>query len=159
MRPLGAIAAVGAAALLLGAAGSASAADPQDIANDLSTKIASPYCPGVTLHDCPSSQAIALRARIASWADEGLSRRQIMSRLESQFGPSIRAVPTARGMGLLAWWLPVAVALAGAAAVVFVVPRWARKRRFEPVHGPEGRPPTPDERRRLEAELAGMRRR
>ena len=39
-------------------------AAPQDIANDISENIMSPYCPGVTLHDCPSDSAVGKRSSV-----------------------------------------------------------------------------------------------
>ena len=46
-------------------------ATPEDVANEISEKIMSPYCPGVTLHDCASGAAVDLRSDIAGWAEDG----------------------------------------------------------------------------------------
>ena len=43
--------------VVLALAGPVSAQSPEDLANDISQKVMSPFCPGVTLHDCPSQSA------------------------------------------------------------------------------------------------------
>jgi cytochrome c-type biogenesis protein CcmH len=133
-------------------------AAPEDVANDISAHIMSPYCPGVTLHDCPSDSAVALRDRITAMAAGGMSRDEIMAELVDEFGPTIRAVPPASGSGLLAWVLPGIALVAGAGCAWYVIRRWTG--------GPatrrgEGSPPVPAptaaERRVLDQELGKLR--
>ena len=144
-------AAVGAILVLVGA-GPAGAA-PSDTANDISSEIMSPFCDGVTLHECPSAEATALRLRIEDWARRGWTRARIMERLERDYGASIQALPPRSGTGALAWGAPVVAIVAGAALA------WARARRWSA----RGSPPKPsapiseDERHRLDAELAALR--
>jgi cytochrome c-type biogenesis protein CcmH len=114
----------------------------------------SPYCPGVTLHDCPSDAAIALRERIEGWARDGLSRAQIMDRLEAEFGAGIRARPPTSGRGLLAWLLPVVAVMGGLAIAWLVARRWSARRATPAIDEPVG---SPSERARIEAELAALR--
>lgn len=146
---------VAVAALLVVSAVPALAA-PEDVANEISTQIMSPYCPGVTLHDCPSDSAVALRDQIVGWAQQGFTRAQILDKLEAEFGPTIRAVPPASGSGLLAWLLPGVAALGGAALGWWFLRRW--------VHSParpEGYDPdvhiTERDRKRLDIELNKLR--
>ena len=131
-------------------------AAPEDIANDISMHVMSPYCPGVTLHDCPSDAALALRARIVAMAEDGFTRAQIMDELEAEFGETIRAVPPAEDAGLLAWILPGLAALAGAALAWVLIRRWAR-----PADAPQSYDPdahiTAADRKRLDAELRKLR--
>ena len=131
-------------------------AAPQDVANDISENIMSPFCPGVTLHDCPSDSAVALRDRITGWAEEGFTRAQIMDRLVTEYGETIRAQPPRSGSGLIAWVLPVLAVLAASAVAWRLLRRWAH----EP--GPvDGYDPdvhvTAADRRRLDAELDKLR--
>jgi cytochrome c-type biogenesis protein CcmH/NrfF len=145
-----------ASVLVILALAAPAAAAPQDVANDISRNIMSPYCPGVTLHDCPSDSAVALRDRITGWAEDGFTRAQIMDRLITEYGDTIRAEPPRSGSGLVAWLLPVLAALLAAGVAWKLLRRWA--------HGPEpvdGYDPdihvTPADRRRLDAELDKLR--
>jgi cytochrome c-type biogenesis protein CcmH/NrfF len=129
-------------------------ADPQDISNDIAREMVSPFCPGVTLHDCPSDAARALRTRIAGWAETGMTKDQIWERLEHEFDGEIRATPSASGSGLWAWVLPIAVALAGAALAIVLALRWSRRPSPETESDTNV---TPEQRRRLDGELAALR--
>jgi cytochrome c-type biogenesis protein CcmH/NrfF len=147
-----------AAALALPAiALSAGAADaaPQDVANSISQEVMSPFCPGVTLHDCPSDNAVALRAKLADFAARGWSKARIIGWLKTQYGPDVLAVPPDRGAGLAAWVLPAIALLAGAAVAVVLARRWTRPTRPE-TDGPVA-PVSPGMRARLDAELARLR--
>ncbi|MFN2526761.1 MAG: cytochrome c-type biogenesis protein CcmH [Actinomycetota bacterium] len=143
------------AVVMLGLAGSLlmspAIAAPEDVANDISNQIMSPYCPGVTLHDCPSDAAARLRSHIVGWAEEGMSRAEIMQRLEDEFGPSIRATPPSRGTGLLAWILPIGAIGAGLVTALLLVSRW--KRRAAPGQATV----SPEDRERVELALQAYR--
>lgn len=135
---------------------SPAAAAPQDIANDISENIMSPYCPGVTLHDCPSDSAVALRNRITEWAKDGFTRAQIMDRLVTEFGDTIRAQPPRSGSGLVAWLLPVLAALLAAGVAWKLLRRWAHVPEAVDGYDPDIHV-TPADRRRLDAELDKLR--
>jgi cytochrome c-type biogenesis protein CcmH len=128
-------------------------ASPQDQANDLSGEIMSPFCPGVTLHECPSAEAIQLRDRIAGWFAAGQSRSEIMQRLEDEYGVGIRAAPGLGGSGLAAWLLPVIALLIGVGVAVVLLRRWTRA----PQATVADAVVAPLERERVDAELAGLR--
>ena len=135
----------------VGVAGPASGS-PDETANDISKQIMSPFCPGVTLHDCPSQAAVDLRARIERWARAGWSRERIMDKLTSEFGPGIRATPPDEGAGVLVWALP------GIALAVGAVIAWTLARRWTAAsHHPPPAPVTGEDRHRLAAELAAYR--
>ncbi|MDQ3982661.1 MAG: cytochrome c-type biogenesis protein CcmH [Actinomycetota bacterium] len=102
-------------------------AAPEDVANAVAQEVMSPYCPGVTLHDCPSSSAQEMRRQIAGWAEDGMTKEEIIDRLEDEFGPSIRAVPEADGAGLFAWLLPGLAVAGGAVAAAVLARRWTRR--------------------------------
>lgn len=150
--------ALGAVTMLAGPA----VAAPEDVANEISAEIMSPYCPGVTLHDCPSSEADAMRERIRDMAAAGKSKDQIMDELVSQYGETIRAVPSADGGGITAWILPGVVALIGAGFAGTLARRWTRARETEREREDLEtrralRETSPEQRERLEAELAAQR--
>ncbi len=127
-------------------------AAPQDVANDISNSIMSPYCDGVTLHDCPSQAAEDLRAQILAWVEAGWSRDRIVAELESRFGAEqISGRPSVGGSGLLAWLLPGLALLGGSALAVALVRRWTRRTR--PVEAPV----SAEDRGRVDLELAAYR--
>lgn len=128
-------------------------ANPQDVANSVAQEVMSPYCPGVTLHDCPSSSAQEMREEITEWARAGMTKDEIMDRLEDEFGSSIRAVPRGNG-GLFAWLLPAAALGGGGAAAFFLARRWSRRRPDTPASPPSA---SPEASARLEAELDRLR--
>jgi cytochrome c-type biogenesis protein CcmH len=140
-------------AVLLGAP--AAQAEPDDLANDISNHIMSPFCDGVTLHDCPSDAAVDLRDRIESWARAGWSRDRIMAKLISEYGPAIRSTPPSQGAGLVAWLLPALALAAGAGVAWMLLRRWTAR----PATGADGGAPRPslEDRRRIEAELDALR--
>ncbi|CAN5532888.1 hypothetical protein BH24ACT26_BH24ACT26_22350 [soil metagenome] len=131
-------------------------AGPSETATDIANNVMSPFCPGLTLHDCPSDAAGELRARIETWARRGQSREQIMTRLRDDYGPAIAATPAGEGAGIVAWLLPGAATALGAAIAWTLARRWSsRSPRAREHHATAA---SADERRRLEAELAELRR-
>ncbi len=130
----------------------APAATPEDVANDISMQVMSPFCPGVTLHDCPSQEAVELREEIEQWVRDGFTPAQILDRLERDFGTSVRAAPPVAGSGLGAWVIPALGALGGAVIAAELARRWVRRSAQH-----DGREPTrhvtPSDRGRLEREL------
>ena len=145
------VAALVAVALLMLVAPAGAAAD--DVAERVSHQVMSPFCPGLTLHDCPSQKAVELRSQIERWAAAGWSEARIMNELESEYGPRIRAVPAADGDGLLAWVIPLAVVALGAGIAWTLIRRWARER-----DEPAAPPLAPADRARVESALAEYRR-
>ena len=137
----------------------ARAQSPEDLANDIANKVMSPYCPGVTLHDCPSQNALELRDDIENYARDGMTEAEIMDRLEADFGPAIRAEPSSDGAGVLAWILPSIALLIGGGIAWMLVRRWfMRSRGIEDVDGKPVVTVSSDERERLDAELRQLRR-
>ena len=150
MRKLGPLVVV----LILCLAPGASADEPQDISNAIARDMVSPYCPGITLHDCPSSNSQELRAQITDWAEDGMSEEAIRQQLEEDFGEDIWATPSTSGSGLWAWVLPIAAGLFGIALVAFLATKWSRRSGSD---GGDGPPTTPAQRSRLDRELAALR--
>jgi cytochrome c-type biogenesis protein CcmH len=143
------------ALLLAVVMGGVARAGPSQVATDVAQDVMSPFCPGLTLHDCPSRAADRLRDRIQRWAGNGLNRAEILGRLRREYGQGILASPPRSGAGLVAWLLPAAAAVAGLGAAAFVVARWARRR---PSVADSVRAPLRiEERARLDEELAALR--
>jgi len=149
-----------AAALVLLLAPAVQAA-PEDTANRISENIMSPFCPGVTLHDCPSQQADDLRERIRRWAAAGVGEDRIMERLVAEYGEEVHAIPSGNGGGFTAWLVPALVALGGGAFAATLARRWTKAREQdrerEDLRARRAlREATPEQRERLKAELAAQ---
>lgn len=143
------------AIVLVGA--TAAGAAPEDVANRLSNEIMSPFCPGVTLHDCPSPEADDLRAQIRDWSQQGWSEDQIMAELTAEYGPGISAVPP-DDAGLAPWLLPALVAAGGLSFTGILARRWTKAREQDRARREldERRSAriTPEQKQRIDAELA-----
>ena len=147
---VGLLAAMLAASLIL--APVAAGQTPEERAARMSQRIMSPFCDGVTLHDCPSAESDELRAEIADMARDGMSDAQILQRLEAEYGPGIRATPDDG----LAWVIPVLFALAGVGLVIWLAWRWTpSKKRPEATAHPSRM--ADSDRARVQAELAAFR--
>ena len=147
------------ALVLLSFAAPAAAQSPEDLANEISHKVMSPFCPGVTLHDCPSQSALDMRDRIEAYARDGMNEAAIMDRLEAEYGPAIRAEPSSEGAGLLAWILPGIAVLAGGVLAWSLVRRWTSNRSPRPAESPGPAVAlSAAEKQRLDAELGRLRR-
>jgi len=79
----------------------------------ISQSILSPFCPGRTLEDCPSSAATELRNQITTQVLSGKSQEDILNHLYGIYGEEIRAAPKKEGFGLVAWLAPLAFLLIG----------------------------------------------
>jgi cytochrome c-type biogenesis protein CcmH len=122
--------AVAAAALAL-AGPAAACAHPRTSLAYLEGQVMCPIC-HTTLDQSDSAAARQIEAYIAQRIAQCASARQIEAELVANYGPSILAAPPRKGFDLLAWWLPIAGVLGGAALLAFGVWRWSRRREPEP---------------------------
>src|SRR3989338_4422241 len=60
-------------------------------------QIWSPYCPGISLLECTSSQAEVLRSNIRSRLKAGIPAEEIWQDLRKTYGDQIRMEPAGRG--------------------------------------------------------------
>lgn len=119
-------------------------------AGEIFNTVMSPFCPGLLLANCPSSQAADLRERIRTRLAAGATKAEVLDELYAEFGEEVLGAPPARGIGLLAWIVPGAIMLLGAAGIVV----WLRRssRRARPA-GPVVAPLDDAAQARLDAEL------
>ena len=142
------MACVAAVALLAAGAGllAARGPDPDAVptAQQVYDRTMSPYCPGLTLAACPSTQAIELRKTISGMVTAGRTNREIDRWLLATFPQTITGAPR----NPLAWLIPAAVLLGGLGGVLAVLRR-------RPDRGPSEEPPTlsPADSARLAADL------
>lgn len=146
-----------AAALALALAPAADAQpEPEGWSYQLWNELMSPYCPGRTLADCPSSQAETLRTWILVQEAAGRSRDEVEAELLERYGDDIRSAPRAEGFGLAAYLVPIVAFLAGGALVAVFLRRQTRRRAQGALAAP---PPAsesdPDLARIVDEELRG----
>lgn len=126
--PLAAIAVVGGLALGLSLV---SGPDPDDVPTsaEVAGRMMSPFCPGLTLEECPSDQAARVRAEIDEMVRRGDTNEEIDRWIVGNFGE----VALARPGSSLAWVAPPLLALAGAGAVALILRRKVRPAPEDPV--------------------------
>jgi cytochrome c-type biogenesis protein CcmH/NrfF len=143
-------------ALLSLAAATASAATPRADFTDVEDEVMCDTC-NVPLYIAESPRADQLREEIRDLIARGMTKAQIKDQLKAEYGPNILAEPDKSGLGVLAYVLPVAVAVALLALLAILLPRWRRR---PPPDEPgdagdlSGPPGSEADRRRLEDELA-----
>ena len=118
-------------AAILVATGSVAAQQPtpsDDQVNQVASQLYCPLCQNVRLDVCPTQACAQWRDLIRQDLAAGWSAKQIDDYFVQQYGPAVLAEPPAQGWNLLAYIVPPAVLLAGAAFVVQVY-RHAQKPR------------------------------
>ena len=138
-------------ALTAAAHGAAPRADFADVEDEVMCDTCN-----VPLYIAESPRADQLRDEIRDLIGQGLTKAEIKAQLKSEYGPNILAEPDKRGLGVLAYVLPVAVALALVALVAFLLPRWRRRGPDADAENPADAPPpgSDADRKRLDDELA-----
>jgi cytochrome c-type biogenesis protein CcmH len=116
--PLAAIAVLG--GLALGVA-LTSGPDPDAVptSDEVAGRMMSPFCPGLTLDECPSDQASRLRAEVDEMVRRGDTNAEIDRWIVDNFGE----VALARPGGSLAWVAPPLTVLAGLGVVMLFLKR------------------------------------
>lgn len=80
----------------------------------LFSELMSPFCPGRTMKDCPSSQTRELKTEIKNRLSAGESSEQIEQSLVDLYGDELRASPSASNwVGALGWLAPFMFLLVG----------------------------------------------
>jgi cytochrome c-type biogenesis protein CcmH len=142
---------------------SARGPDPNAVptAEAVEGRVMSTWCPGLTLAECPSGQASALRQKIAARVADGWTNRRIDAWLVDNYGEEVLGRPRSAA----AFLVPAAAVLGGGLAVAFVVRRrpGPGSSPASPSSPPSSLPPSPEPgagpaqtdayRKRLEADL------
>lgn len=129
-------------------------------------KLMSPFCPGLTLAQCPSPGADSLRQDIRVRLAAGETPGAITTGYAADWGQQMLGTPPVRDWGVLLWTLPGALLLLGAVALALWL-RTLRRRSAEALDaqaagagpGSDGTPLEPALRRRLDEELEAFERR
>jgi cytochrome c-type biogenesis protein CcmH len=107
----------------------------------------------IPLNVAESPQSQRERAFIRGLVAEGRTEAQIKDALVAQYGPSVLALPSAKGFGLAAYLVPVAVVLALLGLLALLLPSWRRHARVQAAGTAEARELSAGEAARLDADL------
>lgn len=132
----------------------AQAGPPADAQADaLFHEVMSPFCPGLTLADCPSQQAFEMRGDIERRLAGGEPREAILDELVATYGAEILADPSDTPIGRIVWGVPMVLSvLAAVGLAVFL----RRVTRGGPIDGTTESDITPAARGRLDEELTAL---
>ena len=99
--------------------------DPNAIptSEEVSKRTMSPYCEGLLLSDCPSSDSARLRSRISEKVSSGWTNSQIDSWLVGNYGEQVLGKPSQ----FVSWLGPVIAIGAGLGALAFLLRKWSTK--------------------------------
>lgn len=117
-------------------------------------QVFSPFCPGRSLNDCPSSKAHELKMEMRTKLEQGVPEKQILSEVFEKFGDKYRAVPIFEGIGRWVWLAPIGFLLFGFATIAAVVFR-PKKSNSAPLKIAEAAIPT-DVQRRIAEEISKL---
>ncbi|MGH3065105.1 MAG: cytochrome c-type biogenesis protein [Gaiellaceae bacterium] len=115
---------------LLGSGVAAAAAPPPNAA-DLEAELVCPIC-ATTLDQSTAPVAERMKTFIRVRIAAGDTEQEIKAALVADFGPGVLATPSKSGFGLLAWLLPLAALVVGAASVGLLIRSWSRRRGAAP---------------------------
>lgn len=87
-------------------------------ASNVYQQVFSPFCPGRSLNDCPSSKAHDLKMELREQLSNGESEDQVLESVFAKYGDKYRAIPRYVGFGKLVWWIPLLFLLFGAITVL-----------------------------------------
>lgn len=122
-------------------------------AQQLFREVMSPFCPGLTLADCPSPNAFTLRDEIRARLAGGDSRQVIGDELVAKYGAAILADPSDTPIGTIVWGVPFVLSALGATGLAWFLRRAVARTAHEPPPAVTGRPALND---RLDDELAAL---
>ncbi len=127
-----------AALLAVGLRGPAPARTPTDAAHAIAAGLRCPVCRDLSVADSPAPLAQQMRATIAHDLAAGKTPAQIRAAFVAAYGESVLLAPPRRGLGLVAWVLPVLLLAGGLLATLVAVRRWrAGPATFPAPPGPE----------------------
>jgi cytochrome c-type biogenesis protein CcmH len=109
-------------------------------------EVLSPFCPGRSLNDCPSSKAQELKNSMRQQIEAGASNEQVLNQVFTTYGEQYRAVPRYDGFGKLVWWMPVVFLVLGGCSIGILV---TRRQKNALSHPPLKSEELPDDLRRL----------
>jgi cytochrome c-type biogenesis protein CcmH/NrfF len=123
-------------------------------ATNLYQQVFSPFCPGRSLNDCPSSKAGELKDEMRAELEAGKSPEVILNEVFQKYGDQYRAVPQFSGLGVLVWLVPIGFVAIGLAVAVGVS---ISRKKTASVAVSQNKPAlSADEERRIQEELSKL---
>jgi len=107
-------------------------ANRTELAGQIAADLRCPDCQGLSVADSSSPSAVEIRRQIDAQLGAGRSPDQVRQSFVDRYGEWILLSPTAP----IAWWLPVAILLAGVGVLALWL--WRGRRRAVPFAGPAG---------------------
>jgi cytochrome c-type biogenesis protein CcmH len=122
-----AVAAVTVTLVVLVTAGGRSSSDLPAQAHAVAATLRCPVCQDLSAADSPAPMAGQMRREILADLQRGRSPEQIRARFVAAYGPSVLLSPPRRGVGSVAYLLPLLAVGAAASAGAVVLRRWLRR--------------------------------
>ena len=107
-----------------------------DEINAVARELYCPLCNGVRLDTCELQACIQMRQVISDKLAEGVPKEQIKQEFVAEYGPKVLGEPPSSGLDLLAWIIPIAAIVAGAAWLLYTARRWTRQPEAAPASTP-----------------------
>ncbi|HXC23629.1 MAG TPA: cytochrome c-type biogenesis protein CcmH, partial [Solirubrobacteraceae bacterium] len=107
----------------------------------------------IPLNVAESPQSQRERAYIRGLIAEGKTEAQVKSELVAQYGPSVLALPSAKGFDLAAYLVPGAVVLALIGLLALLLPSWRRRARAQAASASDAPQLDASDAARLDADL------
>ncbi|MCC7125697.1 MAG: cytochrome c-type biogenesis protein CcmH [Acidobacteria bacterium] len=103
--------------------------DAQKEAAVLFRVVMSPFCPGLTLADCPSPAAFEMRREIEARLEKGEPQDAIVQELVTKYGAQILADPSGTPIGSIVWGVPIVLSVLAATALALFLRRATNRSR------------------------------
>ena len=113
------------AALSIAAFGTRSAPTAQDRVSSISRTVKCPVCFGESVAESNSPASQEIRRQIAEQVQQGQTDDEIRAFYAAKWGQAVLLTPSASGVNVLVWILPIVALAVGIAALVIVFRRWA----------------------------------
>ena len=104
--------------------------------NAVARELWCPLCNSVRLDTCELKACEQMREVIAEKLAAGANADEIRAYFIEQYGPQVLGEPPRQGFNWLAWVLPFAAVILGAAWVFYILRRWTRRPRAAAAVGP-----------------------
>jgi len=117
-------------AVVVLAARSGPSSTPAARAERLNRELACPVCDGEAVGDSNAPESRAIRTDIVRRIRAGESDSAIRAAYVDSYGEKILLTPSNRGIGVVAWGVPIVAIVLGGAGIVVAVRRWSKAPRL-----------------------------